>query len=144
MILVDSGVLYAQRDEDAPRHAIAHPALESTFAGSYGRPVVSDYIVDETFTLTLARTRRGDLARGVLDWIFGTGGGPGRFDLLWVTQHGFRRAVEILDRFSDHALSFTDATTVALMEDHDVDHLLSFDEGFDGIVDRLDPADLPK
>jgi predicted nucleic acid-binding protein len=41
-------------------------------------------------------------------------------------------------------LSFTDATTVALVERHGIDAVLSFDDDFDGIVERVDPADLPE
>ena len=37
-------------------------------------------------------------------------------------------------------MSFTDATTVALAERRGIDRVLSFDDDFDGIVPRLDPA----
>lgn len=43
-------------------------------------------------------------------------------------------------RYSDHGLSFTDAMTVTMVEHHDIDTVLSFDDDFDGIVDRLEPA----
>lgn len=36
----------------------------------------------------------------------------------------------------------TDATSIALCRRHDVDAILSFDDDFDGLVDRLDPADV--
>ncbi|WP_324759311.1 hypothetical protein [Haloarcula montana] len=42
--------------------------------------------------------------------------------------------------YADHGLSFTDAMTVVMVEQHDIDAVLSFDDDFDGIVDRLEPT----
>jgi len=52
---------------------------------------------------------------------------------------------ELLEQFIDDAydsreLSFTDATTVALGERHDIDCVLRFDDDFDGVVNRVDPT----
>ncbi|MFC7076964.1 hypothetical protein [Haloarcula halophila] len=44
------------------------------------------------------------------------------------------------ETYADHELSFTDATTVVLVEQHDIDAVPSFDDDFDGIVDRLEPT----
>jgi predicted nucleic acid-binding protein len=46
------------------------------------------------------------------------------------------------ERYDDHEFSFTDAMTVAMVEHHDVDAVLSFDDDFDGVVDRLAPETL--
>jgi hypothetical protein len=39
----------------------------------------------------------------------------------------------------DQELSFTDAMTVTMVEHHDIDVTLSFDDDFDGVIDRLVP-----
>lgn len=139
-VLVDTGVLYAQVHERAPRHRTAASALGPVVQGDLGTPFVSDYIVDEVFTLTRTRTGRFDLARRVVDRLLGRAGQPHVFSLLRVDPGDFEAALSCLDRYRDHDLSFTDATTVALAEGRDIDHVLSFDDGFDGVVDRLDPA----
>ena len=41
-------------------------------------------------------------------------------------------------------MSFTDATTIAFAETHSVDTVLSFDDDFDGIIDRTDPAEVAR
>jgi len=140
-ILVDSGVLYAYHDTDATRHDTAQDAMERVAAGECGRPFVSDYLFDETLTLTLARTGRHDDAKTVSDHLLGRAG-PDVLRLLFVGLEGFERAVEVFETYDDQSLSFTDATTVALVERRGIDHVLSFDDDFDGIVDRLDPAEL--
>lgn len=48
--------------------------------------------------------------------------------------------MEIFERYDDQDLSFTDATIVALVRRHDIDCILSFDDDFDGLVDRVDPS----
>jgi hypothetical protein len=37
-------------------------------------------------------------------------------------------------------LSFTDAVTIALCEQHDIDAVLSFDDDFDGTIERIEPG----
>ena len=54
----------------------------------------------------------------------------------------FDDAVSIQHTFTDHELSFTDAMTVAMVEHHDIDGVVSFDDNFDGIVTRFDPQTL--
>lgn len=141
-IFVDTGPAYAQGDDRARRHEVSATALEHVIQGPWGRPYVSDYIVDEAFTLTRARTGRLDVARDVVDRFLGRAGHRTVFAVLGVDAETFDRALAVLDRYADHDLSFTDATTVSLMEARGIDHLLSFDDGFDGVVDRLDPAEV--
>lgn len=138
--IVDTGVLYADHDRDA-RHDVASEALEAVYDGELGTPVVSDYIYNEAVTLTLSRgsfppaKRLGERLRGVDPY-------PKVYAMHRVTAAVFDDAVEIFERFDDQALSFTDATTVALCRRHDLDSVLSFDDDFDGVVSRIEPATL--
>ncbi len=140
-VFVDTGVFYAHHDRDAPRHETATNALERTALGRSGRLYTSDYVNDETVTLTRTRTRRFDDAKAVGDRILGVDPYPATVGLLHVSEELFEQSVETFERYDDHALSFTDAPTVALTERHGIDRVLSFDEDFDGPVDRLDPGD---
>lgn len=47
--------------------------------------------------------------------------------------------MSIFERDDDHGLSFTDATTVAIVKADGIDRVLSFDDDFDGLIDRLPP-----
>ncbi|MEF8853301.1 MAG: hypothetical protein V5A44_11090 [Haloarculaceae archaeon] len=49
----------------------------------------------------------------------------------------------MFERYDGQEPSFTDATTVALADELDVDSVLSFDDDFDGLIDRTDPRDVP-
>lgn len=54
-VIIDTGVLYADHDTDASRHEPAADALERVYDGEFGAPYLSDYIYDESVTLTLTR-----------------------------------------------------------------------------------------
>lgn len=137
---VDTGVLYAHHDEDASRHESALEAVRSVATGEYGRPFTSEYVYDETVTLVRGRTGRFEPAKRVGDRIRGVDPFPRVFELLHVTKRIFERTVETFERYDDQGLSFTDANTIALVDEYDVDAVVSFDDDFDGVVDRIDPA----
>ena len=139
-VFVDTGVLYAEHDTDATRHEAAAAALDVVYDGEFGQPYISDFIFDEAVTLARTRTGSVDVAARLSDRLLGRDEFPQAFELLRVSAGPFSDAVETFERYGDQELSFTDATTVALTERHGLDRVLSFDDDFDGIVDRLDPA----
>lgn len=138
-VLIDTGVLYADHDTAATRHDSARKALEAVYDGRYGQPLVSKYVFDELLTLTVSRTDSVEAATTVGDRILGRGPYPSVFDLLDVSDAEFFEALEVFGRYSDQNLSFTDATLVAQARRNEVDGVLSFDDDFDGIVDRIAP-----
>ena len=140
-LFMDTGVLYPMHDTAAARHETAKRAFEAAVTGRHGQLYTSDYVYDEAVTLTLSRTGRPDLARTLGDRIVG-GDSPKLFEALYIGEQTFETSRELFERYSDHELSFTDATTVALLEMDDIDSVLSFNDDFDGIVDRTDPAEI--
>ncbi|WP_247010074.1 type II toxin-antitoxin system VapC family toxin [Halorientalis litorea] len=139
-VLVDTGVLYAEYDRSATRHDAAADAMETVYDGELGQPFTSDYIYDEVVTLTQRRTGSFEVAKTLGERLRGVGSFPDVYSLLYVTPAVFGSAVETFEQFDDQGLSFTDAATVALADRHDIDTILAFDDGFDGIADRTDPA----
>lgn len=141
-LFIDTGVFYALQDESAPRHGEAIAAIKTVSTGSYGRLFTSEYVYDETVTLVRQRTGRFDDAKQAGDRIRGIDPFPQAFSLLFVTEPAFDRTREVFETYDDHSLSFTDASTIALVDRHDIDAVLSFDDDFDGIVERIDPTAL--
>lgn len=141
-ILVDTGVLYAEYDRDASRHDAAAAAIEAVYDGEFGHPYISDYIYDEVVTLTRRRTGSVTAATTLGDRLRGAGDYPAVFDLHHVSVAAFQDAITVFTRYDDQALSFTDATSIALLDRLDIDHVLSFDDDFDGIAPRIDPTTL--
>ncbi|WP_458210923.1 type II toxin-antitoxin system VapC family toxin [Haladaptatus sp. NG-SE-30] len=138
-IFVDTGVLYAHHDTDASRHEVGVAALNGVLQSrKYGQVITSEYIYDEAITLTHRRTGRMEDAIELGRRIRGDGY-PEGIDLLYTSPSLFDEAVDAFERYADHDLSFTDVMTVILVEHHDIDSVLSFDDDFDGLVDRLIP-----
>ena len=141
-VFLDSGLFYALQNERASRHEMAKAAFETVLGPEYGPLFTNDYVFDETVTLVRARTGSFEEAQTVANRILGRRDFPSAIDVLVTDRRDFERAVATFDRYDDHSLSFTDATTIALVEARDVDHVLAFDDDFDGIVDRLDPGEI--
>jgi len=139
-VFIDTGVFYAHHDTDARRHDIGVEALNTVLRESaYGHVLTSEYVYDEVGTLTHRRT--GDIAAGIEVGRRIRGSGyPDAIELLYSSRQLFEDAVSAHQKYADHGLSFTDAMTVALVQYHDIDSVLSFDGDFDGIIDRLAPA----
>ena len=139
-VLVDTGVLYAEHDTDASRHEVANNALDAVYDGSLGQPYISEYVYDEVVTLTLKRGESFVAAKQLGEKIRGVDPYPEAYELVHVTQSLFTEAIEIFELYDDQGLSFTDATLVAQARARNIDTVLSFDDDFDGIIDRTDPA----
>lgn len=140
--LVDTGVLYADHDTDATRHDAASDALDAVYDGEFGHPYVSDYVFDEALTLTRKRTGSHAAAMQLSDRLRGREQYPRVYEILHVSTAVFSDAITVFERYDDQALSFTDATSVALIDRHGIDAVLSFDDDFDGVVTRIDPANV--
>ena len=138
-VFVDTGVLYADHDRAASRHNAASESLHAVYQGRFGQPIVSDYVYDEAVTLTLRRTERNEASANIGRRIRGADPFPTVYSLRYVDQSIFERAVSIFEGDDDHGLSFTDATTVAIVNADGIDRVLSFDDDFDGVIDRLPP-----
>lgn len=142
-ISVDAGVIYAEHDRDAARHDIASRAIESVYEGTFGQPYLSDYLMDETITRTRATAPSFSDVRELIDTLRGREPFPNDYELSFVTQSRYREISEHFERYADHSLSFTDATTITLCRHHGIDHVLSFDDDFDGILPRIDSGGPP-
>ena len=138
-VLVDTGVLYADHDTDATRHDTASTALDAVYDGEFGHPYVSDYVFDEAITLARTRTGSHASAKRLSDRLRGRNRYPQVYEMLHVSTAVFTDAIAVFERYDDQSLSFTDATSVALIDRHGIDGILSFDDDFDGVVRRFDP-----
>ncbi|AGB17210.1 putative nucleic acid-binding protein, contains PIN domain [Halovivax ruber XH-70] len=139
-VFIDTGVFFAQHDEAAPRHPKATEAMSSVLGGTFGQPYTSDYVIDETITLTRKRSGSYEAALTAGQRILGLEGYPDHIQTIQITTELFEHSLKTFRQYSDHELSFTDACTIAVVEKYDIDSVLSFDDDFDGIVERIDPS----
>jgi predicted nucleic acid-binding protein len=132
-IFLDTGVLVAVKSADDRRHPRAEELMEPILKGEFGEIYTSDYVIDEAVTLVLTRTKRLELAIAVGEYVLRS---P-RIIKLRVSEEVFDAAWERFKSLKEKPMSFTDCTSLALMEMRGIEGIASFDSGFDGLVKRI-------
>ncbi len=82
------------------------------------------------------RTGRPDLAFDLDNLILGVDY-PIFDTILPVGEETFDNSWDIFMSFSNRGLSITDCSSIALVRKLGVEHIISFDKDFDGIVNRI-------
>jgi Predicted nucleic acid-binding protein, contains PIN domain len=117
-------VLFGFEVELDDRHDDAVRIVNDAVTGVYGTAVITDYIFDETVTLTLARTK--DISKAIA-----VGERLSNLEILKINQTLFDAAWNIFRaQKARKKLSFTDCTTIAAMKLNGIDKIAAFDFGF--------------
>ena len=132
-VFVDTGVFVALRNADDELHVRGKQLMKKALKGEFGRVYTSDYVIDEAVTTALVRTRRHDLAVDIGKYIIES---P-RIEKLWTTKDNFDAAWQKFKAFKDQPLSFSDCVSLALTEKTRIKQIMSFDSGFDGLIQRI-------
>lgn len=132
-VFVDTGVFVALRNADDKFHIRSKELIKKALKAEFGRVCTSDYVIDEAVTTALVRTRRHDLAIDIGKYIIES---P-RITKFWTTKDTFDTAWQKFKTFKDQPLSFTDCVTLALIEKNHIKQIISFDSGFDGLIQRI-------
>ena len=132
-VFVDTGIFVALRNADDDFHARSKELMKRALQGEFGRLYTSDYVVDEAITTALVRTKRHELAVDLGKYILESR----RITKVWVGEDVFDEAWLKFGLLKDKPLSFTDCTSIALIEKRGMKHIMSFDCGFDGLISRI-------
>lgn len=123
-VFVDTGAWFALQVADDAHHVQAQEALTALLHQGTSL-VTSNLVIGETYTL-LRLTRGYREARAFLDIIARSS----RLERLRITEEIETRAYEVLERYADHAFSFVDATSFALMRASRMRYAFAFDSHF--------------
>jgi len=124
--LLDTTVFIAAAFPREKHHEEGRAIITSVEEGALGKPVITDYILNEAVTFV---RKRKDAAASIemLDAIIHS---P-RLRLVKVENRHFEAGLQLFRTYE--GLSFTDAVSVAVMRDLDIEVIYSFDSDFDGI-----------
>lgn len=121
MIFVDSSAWFAVYPLRDANHAVAAQAIRS-----FREPLfTADFIVDETLTLLRARSenpRALAFGKQIIE-------GPST-TVVTIDDQDFVRAWEMFQRFGDKEWSFTDCTSLIVMQRLGIQRAFSFDNHF--------------
>lgn len=123
-VFVDTGAWFAIQVTDDAHHNAARKTLPAILEACRSL-VTSNLVVGETYTL-LRATKGYPEAKRFLDKLTHSK----KLERVFVSEHVEQQAYEILGRFSDHAFSFVDATSFALMRQNRIRHAFAFDAHF--------------
>lgn len=103
-------------------------AQYSAYKQSRAQLITSTYVLDELFTRCLYRagSHGGKLAINLIREIIASG----ELTVLEVDSQIFKKAEDIFLKFSDHKISFTDATSYVLYKDFSLDEIFTLDSDF--------------
>jgi predicted nucleic acid-binding protein len=123
-IFVDTGAFFSLQAEDDSHHREAK-GIFPTLLTSYRNLATSNQVLAETYTL-LRMTKSFAAAWKFLEIIEAS---P-RIEVVFSTKSIEEEALKILSRFSDHAFSFVDGTSFAIMKREKISHAFAFDIHF--------------
>ncbi len=139
-VLIDTDVLVSFISVRERDHTAAVAIMKAALAGRWGTPYTTDYIIDESLTLLMARRARLDAADRLLALVLPRGpSSPVPILPMRVSDAAFSESIRLFRRHFDRGLSFTDCTTLSVASERRVPQVASFDGGFDGLLNRVPP-----
>ncbi len=133
-VLLDSGVIFAFLNREDALHKEGRDLVHRIARREFGRPFVTDHVVDELLTLVRARTRSRALERSARRLLPLPDPGLKGLALLSLGASVLEGAWEIFDGYRDQKISCTDASLIATMRELRVDYLATFDTRLQKLV----------
>ncbi|MBI2076530.1 MAG: type II toxin-antitoxin system VapC family toxin [Candidatus Aenigmarchaeota archaeon] len=124
MIFLDTSFLVSVEVETDQNHEKAIKVMDEIINGKFGKPVISDYIFDETVTVTFGRSR--ELKKAV---IVGTNL-QNSVEILKVAEKNIEEAWNLFKNQKVTRFSFTDCTILSLMKKEGIRNIATFDGDF--------------
>jgi len=135
VVFLDTGFILAIRNADDLNHLKAREIMKECLSGKFGQIFVSNFVFDETVTLTLVRTHNRGLVEDIGNFIFES---P-RIKLIHLSETEFLATWEYFLKYFKKGLSFTDCSLLVmtkLFEDNV--YIATFDKHFKGIISVIE------
>ena len=118
------------------RHKRSVELTDDVARGTYGRAFVTDYVLAEVLNYAVSRSRNPRVPEQIAADLLGEQGEPW-LDFVRIDDQTWRAARDRFRLLSLAGLSFTDCTSIAFVDRHRLDGILSFDSGFDRAIPRM-------
>lgn len=143
-LFVDTGVLVAAVNPRDPLEPAALDVFARITRREWNTVHTSDYVVAETLNFLRRKIRNREAELAALDILFGRSDAPPAFTHVHRLHSG--RFAQTLDRFGQQLgrrLSFTDCSTLVLLDELRIPQLATFDRRFEGLIALVGPQDRP-
>ncbi len=127
MIFLDSSFLVAVEVETDQNHQKAITIRDDLIKGNFGKPFISDYIFDETITVTFGKTKDLKKATFVGEQLITAS------KIIKVDEKIFWDAWKRFKGQKRTRFSFTDCTILAIMAERNIAYIATFDKEFKNV-----------
>ncbi len=131
-VFIDTGAFMAYRNKKDVYHSEADDLLRRALQREFGSIFTTDFIYDETLTLVMVRTGNKNVAKDISDVMLSP-----RIEMMMIDDAVLNKARELFFRLFDKRISFTDATTMAVMQQERIGKIITFDSHFKGMFEVL-------
>lgn len=131
-VFIDTGAFMAYRNKKDVYHIPADDLIRRALQGEFGTIFTTDFIYDEALTLAMVRTGNRDVAKDISDVMLSP-----RIEMFTIDGVILEKAIQIFFRLFNMRISFTDATTMAVMEQENIGKIITFDSHFKGMFEVL-------
>ncbi|MBI2596331.1 type II toxin-antitoxin system VapC family toxin [Candidatus Daviesbacteria bacterium] len=126
-IFIDTSAWISYSLSGQPKHSTIKNIIRQ-FIKEYVTICTSNDVIDETITRFIYSTNI-KIAKKFINLI-NDGAKNNNFVQLWVDEEIQTQAFELVQKYSEHSLSLTDATTIALMQKFSIEEIVSLDSDF--------------
>jgi len=136
-ILLDCNFIFALVAKKDKYHKDAKRIFNSDILNLNGPIYTSNLVISETYTLAMFRTKRD---KNLLEHLYSIIDGKKKFfEIIYCTYADFQEIYKVFIKFSNKTklLSFIDASLILLKDKLDCNLIVSFDNHFDGIIERI-------
>ena len=131
-VFIDTGAFMAYRNKKDVYHSEADDLLRRALQMEFGSIFTTDFIYDETLTLAMVRTGNKTVAKDISKVMLSP-----RIGMIIIDNTILNKAREMFFRLFDKRVSFTDATTMAVMQQENIGKIITFDSHFKGMFEVL-------
>ncbi|MEQ9714245.1 MAG: PIN domain-containing protein [Candidatus Asgardarchaeum sp.] len=136
-VIVDTSVIIAFFNKRDKNHKRAISLLKDAMMKHYGLLFISDYVIDETVTYLLKRTKRPEIALRAGKFLLGElEGFPKVFEIIFTNKEIFNKVWITFKKLLQRGLSFTDCVLISLANEYNLS-IMTFDEGFKGLANII-------
>ncbi|MCD6514653.1 MAG: type II toxin-antitoxin system VapC family toxin [Candidatus Odinarchaeota archaeon] len=137
-VIVDTSVIIAFFNKRDKNHKRAISLLKDAMMKYYGLLFISDYVIDETVTYLLKRTKRPEIVLRAGKFLLGElEGFPKAFEIIFTNKEIFNKAWITFKKLLQRSLSFTDCVLISLANEYNLS-IMTFDESFKGLANIID------
>ena len=129
MIFIDTGAFCAFSDRRDTFHIVAVEQF-SKILNDKERLITTNFVVDETYTWIRYRLGHNEAIKFLKKIREAESKKEFRLEVVTVTRPLEDQAVHLLEKFADQDLSYTDATSLALIKERKIPRAFTFDRHF--------------